>query len=165
MPTIIRRIEAQDNQKIAALIKNVFVEYGIDQPGTVFSDPDTDHLFELFQVEKSAYYVAEEDGRLLGGCGIYPTAGLPQGSVEFVKFYLTAESRGQGTGKLLFQIVQNTARSLGYSTLYLESFPELTEAIEIYRALGFEQLDAPWGNSGHFACTVWMKKELTSAGA
>lgn len=160
MPTIIRRIEATDNQAIARLIKNVFVEYGIDRPGTVFSDPTTDALFELFQSDKSAYWVAEENGQLLGGCGIYPTEGLPEGCGELVKFYLAPESRGQGIGKLLYGIVQNTAQSLGYTQLYLESFPELGDAVGIYEGLGFEFLDHALGNSGHHACTIWMLKQL-----
>ena len=160
MPTIIRRIEASDNQAIAHLIKNVFVEYEIDRPGTVFSDPTTDTLFELFQTDKSAYWVAEENGQLLGGCGVFPTEGLPEGCAELVKFYLAPEARGQGIGKLLYSIVQNTAGSLGYQQLYLESFPELSDAVGIYEALGFEFLDHALGNSGHHACTIWMLKQL-----
>lgn len=160
MPTIIRRIEATDNKEIAQLIKNVFVEYGIDRPGSVFTDPTTDALFELFQNEKSAYWVAEEDGKLLGGCGVFPTDGLPEGCGELVKFYLSPEARGQGIGKLLYGIVQNTAQSLGYTHLYLESFPELSDAVGIYEALGFEFLDHALGNSGHHACTIWMVKQF-----
>ena len=43
-------------------------------------------------------WVAEEDGVVLGGCGIYPTSGLPQGCAELVKFYLSAKSRKSGLG-------------------------------------------------------------------
>lgn len=160
MPTIIRRIEARDNNEIAGLIKNIFIEYGINGDGTVFSDPTTDNLFDLFQTENSVYLIAEENGKLLGGCGIYPTDGLPEGHAELVKFYLSPASRGQGIGKLLYQVTQHTAVSMGYSHLYLESFPALQDAISIYESLGFEHLDSPRGNSGHHACTVWMNKAL-----
>lgn len=129
-------------------------------PGTVYTDPTTDNLFELFQAEKSTYWVAEENGKLLGGCGIFPTRGLPEGYVELVKFYLSADARGEGIGKLLMQVNVNTARSLGYKKLYLESFPQLEEAVSIYTKQGFEYLDGPLGNSGHHACTIWMEKEL-----
>lgn len=129
-------------------------------PGTVYDDPSTDNLFELFQTKKSAYWVAEENGQLLGGCGIYPTEGLPEGCAELVKFYLSPHARGEGIGRLLMQVSNNTAKSMGYEQLYLESFPQLEGAVSIYLKQGYEYLDAPLGNSGHHACTIWMLKEL-----
>jgi len=160
MPVILRQIEKKDNAPLAVLIRNVFREFSIDKPGTVYDDPTTDALFELFQTEKSSYWVAEENGKLLGGCGIFPTNGLPDGCAELVKFYLAADSRGEGIGKLLLQVSINTARSLDYTQLYLESFPELQRAVGMYSGLGFHLLDQPLGNSGHHACTIWMLKEL-----
>ncbi|HEY5507893.1 MAG TPA: GNAT family N-acetyltransferase [Paludibacter sp.] len=160
MPVIIRQIQSTDNVPLAELIRSVFREFNIDKPGTVYDDPTTDTLFELFQTEKSAYWVAEQDGQLLGGCGIYPTEGLPLGCPELVKFYLSADARGEGIGKLLIQVGINTARSLGYKKLYLESFPELQRAVGMYSGLGFSLLNEPMGNSGHHACTIWMLKEL-----
>ena len=160
MPVILRQIQEKDNVPLAELIRKVFREFSIDKPGTVYTDPTTDTLFELFETEKSSYWVAEENGKLLGGCGIFPTNGLPNGCAELVKFYLSADSRGEGIGKLLMQVSINTARSLGYKQLYLESFPELQRAVGMYSSLGFNLLDQPLGNSGHHACTIWMLKEL-----
>jgi putative acetyltransferase len=160
MPVILRQIEKKDNAPLAELIRKVFREFSIDKPGTVYDDPTTDALFELFQTEKSSYWVAEENGKLLGGCGIFPTNELPGGCAELVKFYLAADSRGEGIGKLLLQVSINTARSLDYTQLYLESFPELQRAVGMYSGLGFHLLDQPLGNSGHHACTIWMLKEL-----
>ncbi len=160
MPVILRQIEEKDNAALAKLIRKVFREFKIDMPGTVYTDPTTDKLFELFQTEKSAYWVAEENGKLLGGCGIYPTEGLPEGYAELVKYYLAAEARGEGIGKLLMQVSLNTARSFGYDQLYLESFPQLEGAVSIYTKQGFEYLDGPLGNSGHHTCTIWMEKKL-----
>jgi putative acetyltransferase len=160
MPTLLRQIEVSDNKSLAKLIREVFREFGIDRPGTVYLDPTTDHLHELFQTENSVYWVAEENGVLLGGCGIYPTVGLPDGCAELVKFYLSPDSRGTGIGKLLMQVSVNSARSMGYKQLYLESFPELEAAVRIYEIAGFKHLNEPLGNSGHFACNVWMLKEL-----
>jgi len=145
---------------LAELIRSVFREFSIDKPGTVYDDPTTDALFELFQTEKSVYWVAEENGKLLGGCGIYPTNGLPERCVELVKFYIAPDSRGEGVGQLLLQLNINTAKGFNYSQLYLESFPELARVVGMYSGLGFKQQDQPLGNSGHYACTIWMVKEL-----
>ena len=45
MGIIIRLIEQNDNPILAELIRIVFREYHIDLPGTVYTDPTTDHLF------------------------------------------------------------------------------------------------------------------------
>jgi putative acetyltransferase len=48
MEIIYRTIAPNDNQPIAAMIRGVFEEHDAPRQGTVFSDPTTDHLFELF---------------------------------------------------------------------------------------------------------------------
>ncbi|MCZ4244605.1 GNAT family N-acetyltransferase [Pedobacter punctiformis] len=156
MAIIFRNIEERDDKALAALIRDVFEEFKIEKQGTVYSDPTTDHLSKVFQNSQSAYWLAEEDGVLLGGCGIYPTEGLPEGCVELVKFYLSPNSRGKGIGKKLMEKSIESAQQLGYNEIYLESFPELSTAIGIYEKVGFKTLSGPLGNSGHFACNVWM---------
>ena len=54
----------------------------------------------------------------------------------------------------------DAAAKIGYTQLYLESFPELSKAVSMYEKAGYKLLDAPMGNSGHFATTIWMLKEL-----
>ncbi|WP_243345604.1 GNAT family N-acetyltransferase [Parabacteroides sp. FAFU027] len=156
----IRPISPQDNAPLAALIRQIFREFGIDRPGTVYTDRDTDRLYEVFQHPKSAYWIAEEEGQIIGGCGIYPTEGLPEGCAELAKFYLLPQSRGRGIGRLLMEKSLSSARELGYKQIYLESFPELSGAVSMYRKAGFKDLPHSWGNSGHFACTIWMVKSL-----
>ena len=156
----IRSIQQRDNAEQAEMIRKVFREFGIDRPGTVYTDPTTDHLFELFAVPGSVYWVAEENGELVGGCGIFPTPGLPEGCAELVKFYVSSAYRGKGVGKLLMQQSIRSAREMGYMHLYLESFPELEKAVSMYEREGFQAISAPLGQSGHSACTLWMMKML-----
>lgn len=160
MPLTIRPIQLIDNEPLADLIRTVFREFKIDKPGTVYTDPTTDALYQLFRQPGSAYFVAEEDGALLGGCGVYPTEGLPEGCVELVKFYLAADARGKGIGSKLMQQSIEAARALGYKQLYLESFPELAKAVSMYEKAGFRALPQALGNSGHYACNLWMLKQL-----
>lgn len=77
-----------------------------------------------------------------------------------MKFYLAAEVRGKGIGHELMQQSIKAARKLGYKQLYLESFPELAKAVSMYEKAGFVPLPHALGNSGHYACTIWMLKEL-----
>lgn len=161
METIaIRPIEEKDNDTIALLIREVLTEFGADKPGTVFTDPTTDRLFQLFQTPKSYYFIAEKEEKIIGGCGIFPTEGLPVGCTELVKLYVSSSVRGQGIGKLLLEMSCEQARKEGYEELYLETLPELHIAVGLYEHLGFEYLEKPYGNSGHFACDLWMVKKL-----
>lgn len=161
MAITIRNIKTEDNVELARIIRESLVEFDVPKIGTVYSDPDTDRLYQLFEeAPGSSYFVAEEDGALIGGCGVYPTLGLPTGYAELVKLYLTAATRGKGIGKLLMDKCYEAAKHLGYTHLYLESFPQLAKAVSMYGKAGFKPLNGALGNSGHFACTIWMAKEL-----
>lgn len=155
-----RRIEQKDNKEIAELIRTVFREFRIDRPGTVYFDPTTDDLFSLFKIPGSVYWIAEEDEKIIGGCGIYPTPDLPDGCAELVKFYLDASKRGRGTGWMLMEKAFESAKAMGYRQIYLESMPELRKAISLYERAGFKNIPAQLGNSGHFGCDIWMIKDL-----
>jgi putative acetyltransferase len=52
------------------------------------------------------------------------------------------------------------AKELGYEQIYLESMPELNQAVTLYEKLGFKHLSNSLGNSGHFGCDIWMAKRL-----
>lgn len=160
MGVALRPIEKKDNLEIAGLIREVFREFKIDRPGTVYTDPTTDDLYTLFKTPGSIYWIAEENVTIIGGCGIFPTPGLPEGCAELVKLYLNPASRGKGVGRALIERSIGSAKELGYKQLYLESFPELGKAIGLYEKQGFSFISGPMGNSGHFACNIWMLKNL-----
>lgn len=157
---IIRQIEPADNPALAVIIRNTLAEFGANRPGTVFYDPTTDHLFELFQTKKSAYYVAIINDEVVGGAGIFPSAGLDANTCELVKMYLLPTARGKGLGKHLIEQCLQFATEVGYKHVYLESMPELKKAVGIYEKMGFRHLTGPRGNTGHFGCDIWMMKDI-----
>ncbi|ULQ53492.1 GNAT family N-acetyltransferase [Flavihumibacter fluvii] len=160
MQITIRPIEQRDNAELANIIRKSLAEFGANKPGTVFYDETTDHLYELFRSPGSAYFIAEENGQLLGGGGIYPTEGLPENCCELVKMYLHHSARGKGFGKDLIAYCLEVARDMGYTQVYLETMPELRKAVSVYEKFGFKFLQGPLGKSGHFGCDVWMLKAL-----
>ena len=156
-----RTIRPSDNAALALIIRNSLAEFGANKPGTVFYDATTDALYELFQAPGSIYFVAEEDnGRLLGGAGIFASPGLPDSVCELVKMYLHKDTRGKGLGRALIEKCLEEARRMGYKKVYLETMPELRKAVSVYEKFGFSYLDRPMGNTGHFGCDVWMIKSL-----
>lgn len=156
----IRTIEKKDNAALANLIRATLKEFGANHPGTVYFDEATNHLYELFENPRSVYYVAEYKNELVGGGGIFPTEGLPDDTCELVKMYLHGHARGIGLGKHLIQKCIEFARETGYKNIYLETMPELQQALKTYEKFGFRYIDHPLGNSGHFGCDLWMLKEL-----
>lgn len=157
----IRSIRQSDNPALAKIIRATLTEFGADHPGTVYYDASTDTLFELFQKPRSVYYVAEtEDGKIVGGGGIFPTEGLPENTCELVKMYLLPEERGKGLGGLIIEKCLQTAKEYGFAQVYIESMPELEQALKVYERFGFNYLSAPLGNSGHFGCELWMIRAL-----
>ena len=158
---IIRRIEEKDNYDLALVVRTTLAEFGANKPGTVFFDPTTDNLYSLFQKRGSVYYVALKNNKVIGGGGIYPTDGLPANTCELVKMYLLPEARGIGLGKKLIDKCLAFAKEAGYKNVYLETMPELKNALKVYEKMGFHYLEKPMGNSGHFGCELWMMTEIT----
>lgn len=153
----IRPIAPGDAAALASVIRDTLTEFGAAKPGTAYYDDATNHLPTLFQTTpRSAYFVAEAGGEVLGGGGIFPTENLPADTVELVKLYLRPTARGKGVGKALIDQCLRAARAAGYARVYLETTDELTQAIPLYERLGFTYLKEPLGNSGHFGCQIWM---------
>lgn len=157
---MLRQITPADNAALAAIIRSVLTEFKANKPGTVYYDPTTDDLYTLFQTPRSIYWIAEYNGEIVGGAGVYPTPALPEGCCELVKLYLTGNSRGKGWGKQLINRCFESAVQLGFSSMYLETMPELSNAISLYEKCGFQSLQGPLGESGHFGCDIWMLKQL-----
>ena len=156
----LRQIQPADNPAIASIVKNTLVEFGANRPGTVYYDETTNALFELFQTPRAVYYIAEVNGEIVGGAGIFPTEGLDDDTCELVKMYLKPGVRGQGLGKTMIGKCLEFAKENGYKKVYLETMPELRQALNVYAKFGFEYLKGPMGNSGHSGCSLWMLKDL-----
>jgi len=157
----IRKIEQRDNKIMASIIRSTLEEFGANKPGTVYYDDTTDALFQLFeQTPGSVYYVAEYNNEVVGGGGIFPSPGLPDGTCELVKMYLLKKVRGMGLGRLLIQKSIDFAKEYGYTTVYLETMPELKLALKAYEKMGFQYTDSALGNTGHFGCDLFMTLNL-----
>ncbi|WP_233701852.1 GNAT family N-acetyltransferase [Kaistella treverensis] len=66
MEITIRKIQKSDNKILAQIIRSCFHDFNVATPGTVYEDPMTDNLYDLFTDPKSALFVAEVDGEISG---------------------------------------------------------------------------------------------------
>ncbi|NGO00170.1 MarR family transcriptional regulator [Grimontia sp. S25] len=156
----LRLLEPADNAAIATVIRKVSEEYGLTaDKGYSVADPTLDVLSESYKADNAAYWVVEQNGKILGGGGIAPLPG-EEGVCELQKMYFRPELRGRGFARRLAAMAMKFARNQGYHSCYLETTACLKEAIRLYESLGFKRVDAPLGNTGHTDCEVAMLKKL-----
>ena len=156
----IRKIEPKDNPKIASVIRNIFEELEAPKVGTAYDDPHLNTLFEVYQAENEMYFVVEEDGIILGGCGIGNLIDAEFKICELQKMYLAKEARGKGIAQELMQKCLAFAKKAGYDKCYIETLPFMKDAQKLYVKSGFTYIDGPMGSTGHTACDVFMIKNL-----
>ncbi len=157
---LIRKIESEDNKRLAIIIRKVLTEFGGNRKGTAYYDYDTDFMFEAYQAESEVYFVAEVNGKLVGGSGIKTLAGNNGEICELQKLYINSDIRGLGIGKALVEKCLEFAKEACFEKCYLETFPNMDAATSLYRKFGFKHLDKPIGDTGHGGCDVWMMKSL-----
>ena len=158
---IIRPIEKKDNEQVSFLIKSVLSEFEANKPGFAYMDEETNSMYEFYQEKGQLYYVAQKHDRLVGGLGFSPLAGASSEVCELRKMYLDKSVRGLGLGYELLCIIMDHAAPL-YKAMYLETLSRMTQAISLYRKVGFEFLSQPMGHTGHYSCDTWMVKALPS---
>lgn len=157
---IIREIKPEDNAALERIIKDIFIEFELPLIGTTYEDHETTHISETFKGENEFYLVIEDKGKVLGGAGIKPLNEFDGNVCEFQKMYFHPILRGKGYGKKLLDKCLKMAAEMGFEQCYLESGSQLKAAIHLYEKDGFRHIDAPLGNTGHYACGVWMLKDL-----
>ncbi|MGB8704833.1 MAG: GNAT family N-acetyltransferase [Gillisia sp.] len=158
----IREIQPEDNQQVAAVVREVLVEMGVPKVGTAYEDKALDDMYDCYLPERKKYFVVEEDGKLIGGAGIAPLTGLEDEVCELQKMYFLKEARRRGIGAEMMKICLDYARSEGFKKCYLETLPYMENARKLYGRSGFQSLEKPLGNTGHYNCTMWMIRELDS---
>ena len=140
-----RKIEPADDKALAELIRANLGYYHLDIAGTVYFDPELDHMSGFYNSDpqKRVYFTAlDEAGHVIGGAGVAEFSGIAN-CAELQKLYLSSTVRGRGYGKELLRLAESWARSAGYKNLYLETHTNLAVAIKLYEREGFRQIGKP----------------------
>lgn len=77
---------------------------------------------------------------------------------EMKRLYVRDEYKGKGIGKTLIVRLIEEARSLGYKKMVLDTLPYMLQAIHLYHAFGFKEIDAYGTNPVEGA--IYMEMEL-----
>ncbi|MBC7531136.1 MAG: GNAT family N-acetyltransferase [Oligoflexus sp.] len=156
----IRPIQQADNKIVAGIIKQVLTEFGLNREGFAFVDAELEALFEHYIAPKAAYYVAEVDGKILGGAGFGPLLGGDEHTAELKKMYVLTEGRGLGLGSALMRQLLPMVAAAGYRQIYLETMPEMKDAIRLYEKFDFCAINHSMGNTGHHGCQSFFLRSM-----
>ncbi|WP_299536379.1 GNAT family N-acetyltransferase [Ulvibacterium sp.] len=157
---IIREIQKGDNAEVARVVRKILVEMGVPKVGTAYADAALDRMYETYDRPRATYVVVEDQGRIIGCAGIAQLDNYDGNVCELQKMYLVGEARGRGLGARLMEVCLERAKDFGFEHCYLETMPYMTEAQKLYQRVGFEYIDAPMGDTGHYSCPVWMLKSI-----
>ena len=141
----LQKLTPEYDAALAALIRHNLKAHRLDIPGTVYFDEGLEHLSAYYSAapDKRAYFIlVDDDGALAGGIGLaeFP---LFENCAELQKLYLSDAVKGHGLGYRLIEKIEEAARELGYSQIYLETHTNLRAALHIYEKSGYVAIDKP----------------------
>ena len=157
---IIRAIKKEDNPSLAKVIRKVLLDLGVPKVGTAYADKALDCMFETYQGDRRVYFVVEENGTIVGGAGIAALENHGGNICELQKMYFLETARGRGLGELMIRHCLDAAVSFSFESCYIETMTYMTAAQNLYKKSGFQYLEGPLGDTGHFSCPVQMLKKL-----
>ncbi len=160
MDTVIREITPEDNAQVAQVVRKVLEDMGVPKVGTAYADKALDDMFTAYAKPKAAYFVVEHQGKIIGCAGISQLQNYEGNVCELQKMYFLEEARGKGLGSQMISVCLEKAKEFGFEECYLETMPYMKAAQKLYQKNGFDYIDAPMGNTGHYSCPVWMLKKL-----
>ncbi|RLV59706.1 GNAT family N-acetyltransferase [Parashewanella curva] len=160
MEYIIRAITAEDDLTVKSIIHAVGAEFGAIGEGFGPSDDEVYAMSSHYKTEyQSQYFVAELNGKVIGGSGIASFHHSNE-TCELKKLFILPDARGLGVGKGLTKACLNFAKEQGFRECYLDTLSNMESAIALYKKMGFVQLEQPHIDSTHNGCDIWMLKQL-----
>jgi putative acetyltransferase len=117
-------------------------------------------MSRAYAAPRSAYFVVERDGVVVGGGGVAPLEGGPGDTCELRKMYFLRDARGLGAGAAMMARCLDVARGFGFARCYLETLAGMDAAMKLYERSGFTRIAGPMGATGHGGCNTFYAMDL-----
>lgn len=138
-------------KELADCAKDIWNEYFVN----LISQEQIDYMVEKFQSypalskaikkEGYTYYMAYEDGRVIGFCGIR----IDGERLFLSKLYMRSEYRGKKISSTLLDKAIDFAKVHRLSAIYLTCNKHNTNSLQVYEHKGFHTIDAVQTDIGH----------------
>ena len=133
-----------DIRALAALATEIWHEYFT----AIISKEQIDYMVEKFQSypvlkkaieeENYTYFLAYEEGAMIGFCGVKPE----KDRLFLSKLYLHKKARGKGLSSILLKRAISFAREQDKKAIYLTCNKFNQHSLDVYRAKGFKDIDS-----------------------
>ncbi|MDP3196069.1 helix-turn-helix domain-containing GNAT family N-acetyltransferase [Tabrizicola sp.] len=143
-----------DSPEILACWRGYVAELVARVPGArpeLFPVPDPGA--DSYRPPHGRSFVAWSDDLPVGCVSLRP---LASGGAEVKRLWVHDSARGQGLARRLMTQIEEEARTMGHTTLKLDTNSALSEAIALYRATGWTDISPYTGPPAD----VWMGKTL-----
>ncbi len=110
------------------------VEQASELESRSFSMPwRAEDFLEMVKADYAHYFVAKEEGKVIGCCGLRDISG----EGEITNVVVDSDCRGRGIGRALMEYMLKEAEKLGIGDCTLEVRVSNQPAISLYESLGF----------------------------
>ncbi len=117
----------------------------LDEVRTLFreyqAELDVDLCFQSFNEELATLPGKYDPILIVPGAACVALRPLAPEIGEMKRLYVRPSHRGTGLGRKLTEAIIDAARRKGYRMLRLDTLPQLTTAIAMYRTMGFRKID------------------------
>lgn len=135
-------IQIQSEDHLLA-VRKLFMEYaeslGFDLCFQGFQQ-ELDGLPGAYAAPEGRLLLAVDGDQVIIGC--VAIRKLEDDVCEMKRLYVPPRFRGDGLGRRLAEAVIQEARSIGYKKIRLDSLSSMTEAVGLYRSLGFTEISS-----------------------
>ncbi len=116
---------------------------------------ETENLEEKYGLPYGRLYVALFDGSVTGCIALRK---IDEENAELKRLYVKPEYRGNKIGNILLEHILAEAKKIGYKHILLDTLPFLTTAIEMYKKVGFYEIESY--NNSPMDNLIYLKFDL-----
>ena len=102
-------------------------------------DHEVENLEEKYGLPYGRLYVAFYENQIAGCIALRK---LNDTQCEMKRLYVKSQFRNKGIAKILVEKIVSDAKEIGYSEMLLDTLPFLQIAIEMYKKIGFYEIES-----------------------